>query len=228
MLCTNCNRSVRPVIALDIDGTLANYHEHFFQFATEYYGRTFRKGYDGSITIANWMGISKEEYRQCKLAYRLGGMKRCIPPYLRPPHTTNLVDSLRRREVEIWFTTTRPYLKLDTTDPDTREWLRRQDLTYEGLIYDDNKYETLLDIVGPNRIIGIVDDDPEQYDRAEQLELFPIQIARQHNLSCRRPVLAATLAVALKMLIYRYDRWRAKYGFDPHGDHPELVNANWS
>jgi hypothetical protein len=211
-LCTSCNRLIRPVIAIDIDGTLANYHYHFFKFAEKYFNRTFNEGYDGSVKLFEWMKITQEEYRQCKLSYRLGGMKRSIPTYLPNTTTSRQVHSLRNKGAEIWFTTTRPYLRLDNTDPDTREWIYRNELEpYDGLIYDEDKYGMLLDIVGPNRIIGVVDDDPVQYDRAEELELSPIQIARQHNLSCRRTVIAGNLVSAVKMLNIRIDKWMGKY-----------------
>lgn len=206
MLCSSCNRPVKPVAAIDIDGTLAVYHEHFIWFASNYWDKEFDLGYDGSVSLAEWMGLTQEEYRQCKLAYRMGGMKRCMPPYEDKPG--ELIRHLQANGVEVWITTTRPYLKVDNTDPDTREWLRRHNVPYDGLIYDEDKYKVLADIVGVERVVGVLDDLPDNYDRALELGLHPILIRRKHNGSVLRAMTAGSLVIATAELINRSREWR--------------------
>lgn len=205
MLCTDCNKPVKPVIAIDIDGTIANYHEHFLNFASQWFGRRFNNHYSGRESLAEYMKVDPQEYRQCKLAYRQGGMKRTMPMF---NDAKGFMERICQMDAEVWITTTRPYLRLDNVDPDTREWLHRSKITYDGLIYDDDKYKKLLDIVGPDRVVGVVEDLPENFDRAEELGLHPIMVDRLHNhASPRRPRLR--LLQAEQEL---YDRVKGWYG----------------
>ena len=186
MKCTDCNESLRPVVAVDIDGTLGDYHGNFIGFAARYTDEPSQMvahwyDYDGSVPFNEWLGMSKEEYRLIKLAYRQGGMKRIMP--LRDD-AKNMMDMLVQENVEIWITTTRPYLRLDNIDPDTREWMRRHRLAYDYLLYDEFKYKQLHERVGSDRVAAVLEDDPEQVDMAE--ELFPgrvLQAWGQHNSS---------------------------------------------
>jgi hypothetical protein len=218
MLCSECSAPVHPVVALDIDGTLGRWHEHFFRFAEEWLGRevfkywepatTQRKTlyYDGSVPMHDFLGIDKAEYRACKLAFRQSGLKRSMPTWGSPSWLT---DTLTKEGIEVWMTTTRPYLRVDNIDPDTRIWLARHRVTYQGLIYDDDKYNRLAEIVGKERIIGVVDDEGECYDRAEELGLRPILMHRETNLAVRRNVIVNNDQLLLRLLTARALRWRS-------------------
>lgn len=205
MLCTSCREPVRPVVALDIDGTLGDWHRHWFDFADSYFNRRFLHRYVGAVRLHEHMAITLEQYRQAKLVFRQGGYKRTMPLY---PGAQLLVAAIRTMDAELWITTTRPYMRLDNTDPDTREWLARNEIYYDGLLYDEDKYAKLAEIVDPRRIVAVLDDEAECYDRAEDLGLHPILIQRQHNTATRRPVEAMNLGVAKKMILERVQRWK--------------------
>lgn len=211
MLCTDCNQPVKPVVAIDIDGTLGQYHDHFLTFAEGWFGKRFDRDYNGFSKLGDWMGVTPNDYRACKLAYRQGGLKRTMPVY---PAATDLVSVLRKAGAEVWLTTTRPYLRLDNVDPDTREWCRRQGIVYDGLIYDDDKYQRLGDIVGPERVVGVLEDLPNLYDRALDVGLNPILIRRQHNsyLGSGYKEEAKNLTQAMLMLCDRVNGWRKASG----------------
>lgn len=159
-----------PVIALDIDGTLADYHNHFMWFATLYLQEAvmadWRPEFEGEFSDA--LGLEKRTYRDIKLAYRQGGMKRSIPAF---PGAKQLVEDIRNEGVQVWIATTRPWMRLDNIDPDTQFWIDRNLGRIDGLIYGEDKYADLLDIVGRERILGVVDDLPENIERAHDLEL---------------------------------------------------------
>lgn len=185
MKCTSCKETIAPVVAIDIDGTLGDYHGHFARFAAGYTDETPHMlahwlDYDGSVPYSEWLGMGKDEYRQIKLAYRQGGMKRTMPVY---DDVRGLFQMLRQEGAEIWITTTRPYLRLDNIDPDTREWATRNGLTYDFLLYDEEKYLQLEDRVGVGRVAAILEDDPEQIDMANVV--YPhgvaVQAWHQHN-----------------------------------------------
>lgn len=215
MLCSKCQHPIHPVVVLDIDGTLGDYHGHFHAFAEAYEGRALRPGYDGSMELHEWYGMHLEHYRNIKLAYRQGGMKRSMPCYA---DARELTATLRKNNVETWVCTTRPYLRLDNIDPDTREWLARNRISYDGLLYSENKYERLLEIVAAERIVAVVDDLPEMCDAAAQRisDKVPILRIAPHNLYWRTglglgpwwpPPQAKDLRQVMHIIGHRLDAW---------------------
>lgn len=212
MKCTDCYKDVRPVVAIDIDGTLGEYHLHMIDLAEMYFGRPFPHTYIGEYQeFSDWFaqfGVTKADYRQLKLAYRQGGWKRFMPVF---PGAWPLLTSLRSWDVEVWLCTSRPYLRLDNVDPDTREWLERNGLEYDGLIYGEDKYERLVATVGKERIIGVLDDLPEMIDAAEALGLPAYQIARQHNqhITAHRGIRCGSLSAARDTFLKGAAEWQA-------------------
>jgi hypothetical protein len=174
--CSSCSETIRPVVAIDIDGVLGDYHAHFLRFAVPYFGFDLEKllemslsRYDGSIPFSLYceghFGITLQEYRDCKLAYRQGGMKRSMPIN----EFAGALCRLVRQEAELWVTTTRPYLSLDGVVPDTRFWLALHRIDYDGLLFDADKYMTLAERVDPERVTAIVDDYDKAYDAAAEI-----------------------------------------------------------
>lgn len=195
-----------PVFALDIDGTLGDYHSHFLRFAEGWYGRPMPSVAEstGGVPLYKYMKTSKDKYRKCKLAYRQGGIKRSMPCY---PGAADLARDLRKKGAQVWICTTRPYLRLDNIDPDTREWLRRNRIQYDGVIFGDRKYRELVTIVGVNRVAGVADDLPEQCDQAVALGISGIVIRSQpYNLhySNSGHVARADTIAQLRELFFKY------------------------
>lgn len=184
MRCSSCSAPIRPVVAVDIDGTLGNYHSHFHRFAVGYLNRRLPEGYDGARAFSEHLKLDKPTYREVKLAYRQGGLKRTMPAF---DGAEEFMQDLRMLRVEVWIATTRPYLRLDNVDPDTREWLARHDMPYHHMLYDEDKYEQLVAYVDPERIVAVVEDLGEQCQRADGLGLEVWQPWRTHNQKDRRP-----------------------------------------
>lgn len=173
-----------PVVGLDVDGTLADYYEHFRWFAELYLQRPVEIHWDFTDTMefSDALGIGKEQYRQIKLAYRQGGMKRSIPVF------TDMglaVKAIRAGGIQVWITTTRPWQRLDNIDPDTQFWLNRNLGRIDGVIYGEEKYLDLVDIVGKDRILGIVDDLPENVVSALSLGINAALMEGEHNQAFR-------------------------------------------
>lgn len=167
------SRQSKPVIALDVDGTLGDYHAHFLWFAERWLGRQMPPATEVNpgMRLSTFMDVPHREYRECKLAYRQGGLKRWMPCY---PFASELTRNIRKTGADVWICTSRPYMRLDNVDPDTREWLRRNEIEYDAVIYegiheeeiDNGKYYDLVDQVGLQRIIAVADDLPEQLQDA--------------------------------------------------------------
>lgn len=185
--CSDCSKNVKPIVVYDIDGTLGNYHGHFSYFCYLYFGwsgGTDHTHYDGSVEFEEFLGITKAEYREAKLAYRQGGWKRWMPAYEDAASSVKAMAEL----AEVWICTTRPWQRLDNVDPDTREWLRRNGMLdhVSGLLYGDRKYYQLCETVDPSRIVAVIEDLPEQFGIARSLGLPVILRENHHNVSVRR------------------------------------------
>lgn len=178
MRCSQCSNPVKPIVVFDIDGTLGDYHGHFTQFCERYWNLDIGgHPYTGIVEFECWLGITKEQYREAKLAYRQGGNKRWMPCYA---ESAEVVREARKL-AEVWICTTRPWQRLDNVDPDTREWLRRNEIEVDGLLYGDGKYFQLCETVDPARIAAVVEDLPEQFGIARTLGLPVILRENHHN-----------------------------------------------
>ncbi len=214
MLCSRCSEVVLPVVALDIDGTLGNYHEHFFKFVEGYLGRKSEEGftrhtYQGDQPygefICDSFKTTMSEFRNAKLAYRQGGMKRTMPAYM---DAASLAKEIFP-SCDLWVTTTRPYLRVDQIDPDTREWLRRNQIPYDGLLFHEDKYQVLADRVDPRRVVAIVDDLKENLESASDLfgEHIPIQFATPYNRAARFTPYCADHIATIMAVRKRIQSW---------------------
>lgn len=216
MKCSDCGQEIRPVVAIDIDGTLADYHDHFLQFARQYL-QAFPHyvPYDGSVMFREWFcntfGTGHKVWYDIKLAYRQGGMKRSQPLL---DGATDIYNIALICGAEIWLTTTRPYLRLDNIDPDTRFWLQRNGINdYHGLLYDEHKYRRLAELVEKDRVVAIVDDLPEQYDSAEELFGAGVPILRRgtYNRAVTKRNTAFDAKEAVLAIRSRIESWKASH-----------------
>lgn len=185
-----------PVVGIDIDGTLGDYHTHFTWFLNHiYFPQAYPKYWadwssaQGEFSEALFM--NKEVYRQAKLAYRMGGLKRCMPLFDEDRNEAggairNEIQYIRSQGIQVWICTTRPWLSLTTVDPDTQYWLERNAGQVDGLIYGEDKYADLIDIVGKDRILGVCDDLPENITRAQDLGLNAAIRWGDHNAQWRK------------------------------------------
>jgi hypothetical protein len=160
-----------PVIGLDIDGTSGDYHGHFTKFAEDYLGKKMPVpwAYTGGIPFHKHLGISRTTYNKVKLAYRQGGAKRSMPPY---EGIGDFTKHVRACGVAVYICTTRPYLRLDNIDPDTRHWLKdRAHMQYDAVLWGTYKYNDLVKQVGRERVVMVYDDLPALVSRADSLGL---------------------------------------------------------
>jgi hypothetical protein len=170
-----------PVIALDIDGTCGDYHAHFTWFIEQWTGRPMPDPaqYTGGVPFHKHLGVSRATYNDAKLAYRQGGIKRWMPVYDGIGDFTRYV---RGQGVAVWICTTRPYLRLDNIDPDTRHWLtKRAHIQYDAVLYGEHKYRDLVRAVGADRVVVAYDDLPAMIEQAESLGIHTWMRAQPYN-----------------------------------------------
>lgn len=159
----------RPVFGIDIDGTLGSYHSHFVKFAEGYLGRELPTWHEyRGQSMASFLKMSKETYREIKLAYRRGGLKRSMPCY---PGAAELTAGLRRRGGLVVVCTTRPFLQLDNVEADTHHWLKRHGIQYDAVLSGEHKYRNLAAQYGPAQVVSVLEDLPALVDQAEAVGL---------------------------------------------------------
>lgn len=198
----------KPIVALDIDGTLGDYHGHFLRFAEGWVGRAMPapSEVNNGLPLYRHMGVSKATYRQCKLAYRQGGLKRSMPAY---PGASELSRALRRAGAEVWICTTRPYLRLDNIDPDTRHWLRRNRIQYDAVLWGEHKYRDLVKSVGLRRVVAVVDDLPQLAEQAQGVGIECVYVRDQpYNRYSEGHVKVEDLDHAQAAILSDIKRWK--------------------
>lgn len=221
MKCSDCHREIKPVVAIDIDGTLADYHEHFINFAVNWLGNGKSKpkgsrAFDGSEAHRDWfvwaMGVDVTTFRAIKLAFRQGGMKRTMPIFRESAET---IQAVKDMGAEVWLTTTRPWERFDRVDPDTRHWLAAHGIEFDGLIYDDAKMAALAERVDPLRVVAVVDDLPEELEEAHQLFDNAVTILRKtiHNRGVNWPH-EGYMGDVRRWIEESIDNWNARYESD--------------
>lgn len=201
---------LRPVVGMDLDGTAGYFHEHFCQYASMFLQREVQFAWDGSLPFWRSLGISKERYREIKLGYRQGRMKRSMAYIDGAPEFTRAV---RQAGAELWVTTTRPWLRLDNIDPDTRFWLRHNGMQYDGVLFGENKYRDLAKLVGIGRVVAVLDDEPDQVRKAERHTVRGVAhlIDREYNQG-EGYQRADNLWAASKLVVDRIHEWRKERG----------------
>jgi len=212
MKCSSCSRKVKPVIALDIDGTLGDFYRHFINFLTLYLGVSDESWmlYDGSTEFSDWLGLDKKTYREAKLAFRTGGFKRWMPAF---QGLNDVLFAIGDCDVELWITTTRPWMRLDNLDPDTREWLSRNDVQYDGLLFNEEKYLVLTETIDADRVVFVVDDELAHLDIAASIGLPTIQRKTNWNIATIGDhVEVADLPTLAQVIYSRVRKWKLGYG----------------
>lgn len=201
---------LRPVVGVDIDGSMALWHEHFLWFASQYLGRPMPLLYMGSEPLYKVMGVSKATYRQIKLAYRQSGLKRAMRAQ---EGAVELARGVRALGAELWVCTTRPYLRLDNIDPDTRHWLRRNGITYDGVLFGERKYRDFARLVGSSRVVAVFEDLPEQVRAAQKEGLPAYRIDRPYNrFDVGDMPFVADLREALVVVRAQLAQWKERHG----------------
>jgi len=219
MLCSDCSKIVHPVVAVDIDGTLGDYHGHFLWFAIEYFGMD-----DGNFESYKYTGVgsfkqwwmdayqrSEKDWHDVKLAYRQGGMKRTMPIF---EDAQELCWTIKELGADLWLTTTRPYLSLDNVIPDTVEWCRRHGIEYDGMLFDEDKYIQLAERVDDRRVVAVFDDLVEMCNAAAKALHFgydvPVLVSNPYNEDVVWSSMAS-LAEAVQIVGDRIDWWKEEY-----------------
>lgn len=138
------------VVAVDIDGVLNDYPRHFLRWAARYLqGGAF----SGTSELRDEVGPKR--YLELKDLYRESGEKRNQGVR---EGAKALLDGLRSAGFTVVLLSKRPYWRFYRIYADTIEWLERNALFAEAVLFDREKHRRILDRFP--ELVAIVEDDP--------------------------------------------------------------------
>ena len=143
------------IAAVDIDGVLADYPRSFVEYVNHELGTQYTVDSVVSYDVYTSLGLSVEIGMYLKDRYRETGQKRFIPVL---PGAREFLQRLQAEGYTIVLITARPYEQYSRIYADTLEWLARNDLEYDFLIFHEKKEEYLVNSIGNGAIRFFVDD----------------------------------------------------------------------
>lgn len=166
------------IVGVDIDGVLADYPRSFVEFINKELGTDFDPDKITNYNIYEELGLSTELGMELKDKYRQSGQKRFIPVI---DGAKEMLHGLRDLGYKIVLLTARPYKKYNRIFPDTMEWLEKNGLVYDAIIFDENKEERLLKEFGANRVDFFIDDVAGNANSISNLGVKCFLVDRPYN-----------------------------------------------
>ncbi len=146
------------VCAIDLDDTLADSAEHFTKVYNVKYGTTFSSRSEIKNTL------STIEYEDFKHYFRESGEKTNIPVKI---GAKELCQFLKESGYKIVIISARPYKIYSRIYSDTLEWLKKNEIVYDALYFEEDKHLKILRVL-PNMSFMIEDDPKFAKQIAEQ------------------------------------------------------------
>ena len=123
------------VCAIDLDGVLVQFPDHFINFVNQKKGTKFTNLFEVKKNTDN------AEYLQLKREYRETGQKQYIPFN---DYAKQLIDSLRSKGFSIVILTARPYKQYFRLFADTKKSLDDSHIAYDAIVFDSQKHHTII------------------------------------------------------------------------------------
>ncbi|MHA1226111.1 MAG: 5' nucleotidase, NT5C type [Candidatus Hodarchaeales archaeon] len=157
------------IVAIDIDGVLYDYPKEFFKFIQDKTGIRIEreiKNYDLYVELSKEFSIPvlsrlKDEYRQS------GYLKKGLPI----DGSREFLKSLKQMGFGIALMTAREYKKYKRIYGDTLEWLRNNDMIFDGIVWSERKEEAVYRSF-PNLAFAVEDN----LDNANKIAMLGIQV----------------------------------------------------
>lgn len=129
------------IVAIDIDGVLSEYPFSFVKWLIEH--NHIKAGYDTPDSvpaiIESLGGFA--QYTELKHQYRMSGAKRNA---VVTPGASAFLKLLRNLGYKIVLLSARPYKKYVRIFADTIEWLNKNHLVYDAILFDSDKEDVII------------------------------------------------------------------------------------
>jgi len=127
-------KDAKKVIVVDIDDVLCDYNKFFTSKFNDAYG-----------TDCDSVFVIKEEhpkeYIDFKHHYRVTGYKREVPVI---KNAKSMCSYFHKLGYKILLISSRPYKKYFRIFSDTLYWLKKNNIAFDALYFDENKYEKIM------------------------------------------------------------------------------------
>lgn len=160
-----------PCCIIDIDGVLADYPKFYYEWCIKnFYPEHSLQEF--ALLYRDMPLLSREELKK---KYRQSGAKRDVTLV---PGAKELLDCVRRRSaLKIILMTNRPYADHYRIYPDTLEWLAKNELQFDGIIWSRDKGVDALKNF--KNTMWAVDDNPENVRRLREAKITTAMIRNE-------------------------------------------------
>lgn len=177
-IANNISEEGKKIVGIDIDGVLADYPRSFLDFINAELGTAFSPEditeYSG---IYDLCGIPTDLGIQLKNKYRETGQKRFIPVC---KGVQEFIAFLREEGYAIVLLTARPYQTYKRIFAGTIEWLKKNGIHYDMVIFDENKEEALINEFG-SKVEFFVEDNPSNAKKISRLGIKCYLVEHPYN-----------------------------------------------
>ena len=163
-------RTSENVIAIDIDGVLADYPDYFI----EWYNLDHGTRYEDLHNMRRNIGVDK--YEDAKDEYRQSGVKRWMWPM---PDASSFTKKIKELGLDIVLLSSRPYKTYSRIFADTLYWLNNNDIKYDTILWDEEKDLKLVKMIPKVKVV--IEDDIKYADDISQLDVPVILLNSTYN-----------------------------------------------
>ncbi|HKL23422.1 MAG TPA: dUTP diphosphatase [Candidatus Nanoarchaeia archaeon] len=146
------------VVGVDIDGVLAAYPEHFLDFVNRKMGTDYSVESLTNYDIYEALDLPENVTKELKDKFRQSGEKRFIPI---TEGAREFLKKLRKNGYQIVLLSARPYKKYRRIFADTKEWLEKNNLVHDAILWDEDKCARLIREFGTDKVKFFVEDNLE-------------------------------------------------------------------
>ena len=144
------------IIGVDIDGVLAAYPEHFLNFINKEIGTDYKVEDVTEYNIYEALDLPHNTTKKLKGKFRETGEKRFIPIL---NGAKEFLDLFSEMGYKIVLLSARPYKKYKRIFADTQEWLDKNNLAHDAILWDEDKCNRLVREFGSNSVEFFVEDN---------------------------------------------------------------------
>ena len=146
------------IAGVDIDGVLAAYPEHFIDFINRKVGTDLKAKDLKNYNIYEALDLPEKLLKDLKDEFRQTGEKRHIPVL---DGAKEFLHDLKNSDFKIVLLSARPYKKYRRIFADTKEWLEKNELVHDAILWDEDKCNRLIREFGHENVQFFVEDNLE-------------------------------------------------------------------
>jgi|TARA_Y100000310_G_scaffold273645_1_gene289201 hypothetical protein len=138
------------IVFVDIDGVLATWPETYIQFVNNKLGTNYETFFEVENSLEKKLAYSiKNDYRLSGVKSNMGMLE----------NAAELLDSLKNSGYYIVLLTARLYKKIFRIYSDTLEWLNKNNLYFDAIIWKEEKEKYIIEHFNSNNVMFCIDDN---------------------------------------------------------------------